>query len=80
MKTSFETLVLLQTTMKTGGVSPFGLGVGVLLPELVVFLVVAVEALDRPFQLGGKLGLFVELLGLPAFSGRCSRMRSQSSR
>ncbi len=52
------------------GCDSLGLGVGVLLPELVVLLVVAVQALDGPFELGGKLWFFVELFGLPAFPGK----------
>ena len=62
--------MLLQTTMKTGGREPLGLGVGVLLPERVIFLVVAVEAVERPFQFGGKLRFVAEFLGLAALLGQ----------
>ena len=79
-KTSFETLVLLQTTMNTGGVAALAC-LGVLLPESVVLLVVAVEAVQRALQLDRQVRLAVRpRRSCGPSSAGSSRMRSQRSR
>ena len=82
-KTSLETLVLLQTTMKTGGVCraprrPSSAPTA----KLVVLLVVAVQAVERAFELPGQLRQAAAVASslLRPFLGRLSRMCGQRSR
>ena len=62
--------MLLQTTMNTGGVMPRGAGFGVLLPQAVILLVVAVEAVQRPLQFDGELRFAAHRFGLAALLGQ----------
>ena len=49
---------------------PASAGLGVLLPQAVILLVVAVEAVERPLQLGGQLGLARQGVRLAALLGQ----------